>query len=410
MDPTVHTSNPQNEQAQLDRYAIEMGVKEVPRRVPKRVRQRFNPLNWLASYIMRHHPNFHHVENPTHGNLLRDKLFFEAIAHHCDNERGRRELIRRRDEVSAEFEDLRRKKNGIVSINEMAERIAALDNAWCLEGLIYQAFISEDNLNENSSAHSDNRAISRALHQCKEEKNLKVDSKEAQYSNFDENALSINEMMSIWDRVVSGKMQSVLLPTWSHFEHGKEILQERDLLRKREEEKLDRIEREREQIKVERERKWNIFLDLIDAAMKNHEITRVLNFDPEAMRLAALREINQNEEEDEENVTGDAEDIGLIGRQIDLADGNMSVEAGDHIQIIRGLLTLWGFGSSDAIEGGWDNEDVSNVKEFQSQAGNGNLNPSGEVDRALLELLLSESHMEAMLDRWVSLTDPAEFM
>mmetsp|Transcript_13398 Transcript_13398/g.31456 ORF Transcript_13398/g.31456 Transcript_13398/m.31456 type:complete len:475 (-) Transcript_13398:153-1577(-) len=90
--------------------------------------KRFNPLTWLAQYLLRNHPR-----------QVKDhrQQAFATFRELASIERGRRHLLRQRehmDEVWQEMENELRESSEKMTISRMAEYVHRLDESWYLEG------------------------------------------------------------------------------------------------------------------------------------------------------------------------------------------------------------------------------------------------------------------------------------
>lgn len=90
-------------------------------------RARFRPATWLAQYLLRHHPL--HTPTPT------TQLFAELV----ELERARREMIKRRDQVSVIFGNLERSCPYGVPPNRVQGFVAQIDDLWRLGGVLVRA-------------------------------------------------------------------------------------------------------------------------------------------------------------------------------------------------------------------------------------------------------------------------------
>jgi Ca2+-binding EF-hand superfamily protein len=92
------------------------------------VRKRFNPRTWLAQYLLRNHPNT--AQTPRRSALYAD------FRKWTDVERGRREILRRRDAIRSAFKGFSKKSQGVfgVSAADISKVFSALDQLWWLDG------------------------------------------------------------------------------------------------------------------------------------------------------------------------------------------------------------------------------------------------------------------------------------
>jgi len=88
------------------------------------VLRRFNPRTWLAQYLIRNDPKA--VQTPR-----RTKVYAE-FASWTDIERGRRELLRRREPIRILFMGFTKKNK--MSCNDLPKMFKALDQQWWLDG------------------------------------------------------------------------------------------------------------------------------------------------------------------------------------------------------------------------------------------------------------------------------------
>lgn len=90
----------------------------------KRVLKRFNPLTWLAQYLLRSHPKY--LTTPRRAGI------YSGFSLWADCERGRRELLRRRKEIQTVFSGFQMKNR--VSENDLPQVISAVDQKFWLKG------------------------------------------------------------------------------------------------------------------------------------------------------------------------------------------------------------------------------------------------------------------------------------
>jgi hypothetical protein len=137
----VAAFKPQMDQADFDLYLAEsltpclaqgldalgrelIRQKETADKMDKNVLRRFNPRTWLAQYLLRNHPNA--VQTP------RRTAVYADFRKWTDLERGRRELLRRRDIIKNCFKGF--SKRNVVSASDIPKVWATIDEMWYLNG------------------------------------------------------------------------------------------------------------------------------------------------------------------------------------------------------------------------------------------------------------------------------------
>jgi hypothetical protein len=100
--------------------------KETGDKLDKNVLRRFNPRTWLAQYLLRNHPSA--VQTP------RRTAVYGDFRKWTDMERGRRELLRRRETIKNCFKGF--SKRNVVSPSDIPKIWATLDEMWYLNGAL----------------------------------------------------------------------------------------------------------------------------------------------------------------------------------------------------------------------------------------------------------------------------------
>jgi len=91
-----------------------------------KVRARFNPLTWLGQQLLRRHPKC--ARTP------RRQLLYRSFKDWSDFEKGRREMLRRRDPVNEIFNGFMLR--GVVEYSTIWDVITSVDDTLCLEGVL----------------------------------------------------------------------------------------------------------------------------------------------------------------------------------------------------------------------------------------------------------------------------------
>merc|ERR1740121_2176363 len=91
-----------------------------------KVRARFNPLTWLAQQLLRRHPKC--ARTP------RRQLLYRGFKDWADWEKGRREMLRRREAVNEVFNGFMLR--GVVNFETMQDVVQSIDDSLFLEGAI----------------------------------------------------------------------------------------------------------------------------------------------------------------------------------------------------------------------------------------------------------------------------------
>lgn len=99
---------------------------ELGDKMDKAVQRRFNPRTWLAQYLIRNDPKV--VQTPRRGKVYADFGLW------TDLERGRREVLRRREAVKVVFMGFT--KRNVMQAKDIPKLFSALDQMWWLEGTL----------------------------------------------------------------------------------------------------------------------------------------------------------------------------------------------------------------------------------------------------------------------------------
>jgi hypothetical protein len=100
--------------------------KETGDKMDRNVLRRFNPRTWIAQYLLRNHPNA--CQTP------RRTAVYADFRKWTDLERGRRELLRRRETITKCFKGF--SKRSVVSASDIPKVWATLDEMWYLNGAL----------------------------------------------------------------------------------------------------------------------------------------------------------------------------------------------------------------------------------------------------------------------------------
>jgi hypothetical protein len=117
--------------------------KETGDKMDRNVLRRFNPRTWIAQYLLRNHPNA--CQTP------RRTAVYADFRKWTDLERGRRELLRRRETITKCFKGF--SKRSVVSASDIPKVWATLDEMWYLNGALKnhpQLAISYDGIAPNN--------------------------------------------------------------------------------------------------------------------------------------------------------------------------------------------------------------------------------------------------------------------
>lgn len=98
-------------------------------------RERFNPLVWLAQYLLRNHPRY--VKDHRSG-------MYQSFAELASIERGRRCLLRRQSQMEEEWQDMVKENAGDpLSLDDISVLFTRLDSKWYLEGALLEKIPKE---------------------------------------------------------------------------------------------------------------------------------------------------------------------------------------------------------------------------------------------------------------------------
>lgn len=101
-------------------------MKEQGDNLDPKVRARFNPLTWLGQQLLRRHPKC--ARTP------RRQLLYRSFKDWADWEKGRREMLRRREAVYEVFSGFMLR--GVVMYETIQDVVRAVDDSLCLEGVL----------------------------------------------------------------------------------------------------------------------------------------------------------------------------------------------------------------------------------------------------------------------------------
>ncbi|CEL94042.1 unnamed protein product [Vitrella brassicaformis CCMP3155] len=324
---------------ELTQLIEEMMKDEQSLRTDPGVAQRFNPLIWLSQYLMRNHPAY---------------LDLEAL----DDVQGARPLMATRTAARKRFSK---------SFAECTEAEKGRRELLRRRPLFEKAFIEETSRACAADFHRDIALpiIAKIDRDCRLQgalrDNLHVDMIQAP-----EAAPADVSFGAFWE-VFGQTIEKYDLIRAADFESGSVILEEEARERKRAEEEGRRREAEAARLQEEKQKRQDDFL-LFNSWMEEN---------------AALQMILKGQQS-------------LVGVE-ETEDGGMEL-MGDHVVVLRQLLTLWGFPPASPDTTGqlseldpWCEVDVAAVMDFQAAMG---MPVDGAVSQVVLQTLTDQSSFQ----------------
>uniref|UniRef100_A0A0G4HS01 Uncharacterized protein n=1 Tax=Chromera velia CCMP2878 TaxID=1169474 RepID=A0A0G4HS01_9ALVE len=353
-----------------------MKIEKEPRPYETRFRQRFNPLTWLAQYIMRNHPDALNNGGQSPGLAERDRLLFDGIRQEVEAERGAREAVRRLDDIEAVFH-LTRKQNGKFTPADLPLFVDLLDEFWNLSGALSDAIpdavfleAEEADLIGLAKRLKAERMMAGGADEAADEEG---DGKGSGGEVYGKDELTPDDITIWWRRLLNedAARLKIEMPPYALLASKMQEKKEREEREAREE--AERIKREKELMAIRQEQQRR--RDKYDYCRK------VAEDDVHLKALLAGEKKLQGVEEVEECVP----------------------MRGDHIDCLRRLLILWQCPVRENLggEAPWEDSDIAAVMDFQDLC-KGDLNiegveKNGVVDACTAGALLNAQKFEETL-------------
>lgn len=215
-----------------------------------KVRARFNPLTWLAQQLLRRHPKC--------SKTPRRQAIYANFRNWADLERGKREMLRRRDVVQDVFEGF--VLRGVVQRVDLEPVIAAIDDTLHLDGVL-----------------KDNKAMRSAFHLSTDEPDSPCMRRGSVARRGREDFFSKGG----WDFVQFWKLFAQVLATndvvpASVIQRGLQLQQQQALLRSEAEAARKKEAEDRRQYEAEQRRQCQEYAELYSELQENSHIQSIL--------------------------------------------------------------------------------------------------------------------------------------
>uniref|UniRef100_A0A0G4I741 Uncharacterized protein n=1 Tax=Chromera velia CCMP2878 TaxID=1169474 RepID=A0A0G4I741_9ALVE len=329
----------------------------------------FNPLTWLAQYLMRNHPEKCTPEKPLEAK--RDRIFFSELKHFVENEKGIREGLRRSlfGDLREPFEAAQRRcPEGRLTVAALPLFVDCLDSHWNLRGELRNAIPAS----EYSRAIGD--GVGGAAERLEVERGSGVEREElaeALRERSGRNAAMTLEDTKLWWENMLRRSEFEMIP----YERLREALEEKEKgianvrsVRKESFEERRRLAEEAA-IVAEQQASRVAFAEACNAAVEDPQLQKV---------LAGERRLGGSGDETQ--------------------PGALPSVSGEGVRVLRVLLSLRGFPPNLPAEGDdeelWNDRDFEAVLGFQEAHG---LQRTGVVDGDLLKRLMDAVRFEREL-------------
>lgn len=224
-------------------------MQEQDEQLDPKVRTRFNPLNWLGQQLIRRHPKS--AKTP------RRALVYKNFKDWADWEKGRRELLRKREQIEEVYSGFMLR--GVVKRDYMCDVIEAIDETLHLEGHLKSNPEVQEALNASTVPRS-SRVRSR------------VPGAAARTNLFEGDGWNFEEF---WYHFASTVMKNEVVP-YSLIRRGMETIRQKEQEAAEFERRQKAAEEERLREDEEKRRLTAEYMEVLDEIMANEEIQKIL--------------------------------------------------------------------------------------------------------------------------------------